>query len=158
MHCPFCKCENTQVLETRYQDVDNTIKRKRKCDACQARFVTLEVAHLLFPLIIKKDKRREAYQRSKLEKSMMIALRKREVSIPKLEQAMHNIEQLLLSSSQREIPSLQIGLWILQELKKMDKVAYMRFASVYQNFADINEFALILQELNQYTDNNIEDK
>ncbi len=148
MHCPFCKHENTQVLETRYQDIDNTMKRKRKCDNCHARFATVEVAHLLFPLIVKKDQRREAYQHAKLEKSMLIALRKREVSIPKLEQAIHNIEQMLLTSPEREVQSFQIGLWILHELKKLDKVAYMRFISVYKNFSDINEFSNILNELN----------
>ncbi len=147
MRCPFCSSSNTQVLETRYQEDDNSIKRKRRCEECNSRFVTFEIVQLSFPLVIKKDGRREAYQRKKLEKSMVIALRKRPISLQTLEQAIRNIEKVLLIIPQKEINSQYIGTLMLEELKTIDKVAYIRFASVYQNFEDISDFNNMLQQL-----------
>ena len=152
MHCPFCASHLTQVLETRYQEDDNSIKRKRRCEECNSRFVTFEVVQICFPLVIKKDGITEAYQRKKLEKSMIIALRKRPVSLQTLEQAISNIEKSLLLTAKKQVDSQYIGILMLEQLKSIDKVAYIRFASVYQNFEDISDFNHMLQQLGKSSD------
>jgi transcriptional repressor NrdR len=149
MHCPFCQHENTQVLDTRYQENENIIKRKRKCESCNAKFTTFETVHLSFPSILKRDGTRESYQRSKIEKSMLIALRKRPISLPELDNAIKNIEAKILAIPEREVPSKQIGIIMLDILKSIDKIAYIRFASVYQNFENVNDFNNLIIDLHE---------
>jgi len=146
MYCPFCSHDITQVLETRYQEDDNSIKRKRKCESCHGKFVTFESVQLSFPLVIKKDNSRQAYQRKKIEKSLMLALRKRPISIETLHITIQSIEQILLLIP-KEISSQEIGILIMEALKKLDKIAYIRFASVYKNFENISDFKSVMKEL-----------
>ncbi len=152
MHCPFCRHNSTQVLETRYQDNDNKVKRKRKCDSCGEKFLTFEAIDLTFPLVIKKDGSKQAYQNTKLQKSLILALRKRPISLQTLHDTVTQIENKLLTIP-KEVSSQQIGSFILDALKVLDEVAYIRFASVYRNFDNIADFNQVMQEINQNSTN-----
>ncbi len=147
MKCPFCSHADTQVVETRLSEGGDTIRRRRQCAACQKRFTTHERVDVAFPAIIKKDGRRIEYERDKLLASMKLALRKRAVSMGKIDTAVGRIEEKLLSLGVRELPSKRVGEMVMRELKKLDKVAYVRFASVYRNFADIDEFKTLVDEV-----------
>lgn len=147
MKCPFCGHPDTQVVETRLSEGGDAIRRRRQCADCQKRFTTHERVDVAFPSIIKKDGRRIDYERDKLLASMKLALRKRAVSMEKIDTAVGHIEEKLLSLGVRELPSKRIGEMVMRELKKLDKVAYVRFASVYRNFADIDEFKTLVDEV-----------
>lgn len=147
MKCPFCGHPDTPVVETRLADDATTLRRRRKCGDCERRFTTYERAELNFPLVIKKNSNRTDYDRSKLEASFHLALRKRPVSMAMVDAAIERIEEKLLAAGLREIPSSKIGQLVIQELKKMDKVAYVRFASVYQSFEGIDEFKAFLDDV-----------
>lgn len=147
MKCPFCGHSETQVVETRISEEGDFIRRRRQCGACDRRFTTYERAEISFPTIVKKDGRRIDYDRSKLVASMQLALRKRPVSTEQLDGAVERIEEKLLNLAQREVPSSRIGELVMRELKKMDKVAYVRFASVYRSFEDIDEFKTLVDEV-----------
>jgi transcriptional repressor NrdR len=140
MKCPFCAYPDTQVIETRVTEVADSVRRRRQCSACEKRFTTYERADIAFPLIVKKDGRRVDYDRRKLLASMQLALRKRPVSADTLAQTIENIEAQLLHLGQREVPSQQLGEWLMQALWTLDNVAYIRFASVYRNFESAGEF------------------
>lgn len=147
MKCPFCSHADTQVVETRISEDGNFIRRRRQCAACEKRFTTYERPDVSFPAIVKKDGRRIDYKRSKISGSMSLALRKRPVSLEQVDSAIERIEEKLLSLGLKEIPSNQIGELVMRELKKLDKVAYVRFASVYRSFEDVDEFRALVDEV-----------
>ena len=147
MHCPFCKHPDTQVLDTRVSEEGDVIKRRRRCEKCDKRFTTYERAELNLPAIVKKNGSRVEYNRNKLQESMGIALRKRPVSAEAVEEAIRNIEDRLQATGEKEISSDRVGELVMRELKRLDKVAYIRFASVYKSFADIESFETALKEL-----------
>ncbi|MDO5654031.1 MAG: transcriptional regulator NrdR [Brachymonas sp.] len=147
MKCPFCGHLETQVVETRVSEDNDTIRRRRKCGSCDKRFTTYERAEVNFPAIIKKDGRRVEYDRRKLQASFNLALRKRHVSIEQVDTAIAQIEEKLLTSGERELPSSRMGELVMRELKKLDKVAYIRFASVYRSFEDVDEFKALVDEV-----------
>jgi transcriptional repressor NrdR len=142
MRCPFCTDPDTQVIETRVSEGADSVRRRRQCSACNKRFTTYERVDMAFPLIVKKDGRRVDYERSKLLASMQLALRKRHVHIDTLTQSIEQIENQLLHLGQREVASVQLGEWVMQALRGLDKVAYIRFASVYRNFDSAGEFKI----------------
>jgi transcriptional repressor NrdR len=131
-------------METRDSENGNSIRRRRQCAACEKRFTTYERADVNFPAIVKKDGRRIEYERAKVLASMKLALRKRPVSIEQVDGAVERIEEKLLAQGVRELPSARIGELVMRELKKLDKVAYVRFASVYRSFEDIDEFKTLV--------------
>ena len=147
MHCPFCKHSDTQVLDTRVSEEGDVIKRRRRCEKCDKRFTTYERPELALPAIVKKNGCRVEYNRNKLIDSMGIALRKRPVSAEAVEEAIRNIEERLQATGEKEIASDRVGELVMRELKRLDKIAYIRFASVYKSFADIESFESALKEL-----------
>ncbi len=147
MKCPFCGSTDTQVVETRVAEDGDFIRRRRQCTECEKRFTTYERPDLTFPAIVKKDGRRIEYERDKLRASMNLALRKRPVSTEQIDAAVERIEEKLLNLGAREIPSSRIGELVMRELRKLDKVAYVRFASVYRSFEDIDEFKTLVDEV-----------
>ena len=147
MRCPFCGKPETQVAETRVAEDGSFIRRRRRCATCDKRFTTYEHPEVNFPTIVKKDGRRIEYERGKLLASMRLALRKRPVSTEQLDGAVERIEEKLLSQGLREVLSTQIGSLVMRELKKLDKVAYVRFASVYRSFEDIDDFKTLVDEV-----------
>jgi len=147
MKCPFCSNGETQVVETRVAEDGDFIRRRRQCSACEKRFTTYERPDVTFPAIVKKDGRRIDYERAKLRGSMNLALRKRPVSTEQVDGAVERIEEKLLNLGVRELPSARIGELVMRELKKLDKVAYVRFASVYRSFEDIDEFKTLVDEV-----------
>ena len=147
MKCPFCGKDETQVVETRVAEGGEFIRRRRQCMACERRFTTYERPDVSLPAIVKKDGRRIDYERGKLQASMKLALRKRPVSTEQIDSAVERIEEKLLSLGLREVPSARIGELVMRELKKLDKVAYVRFASVYRSFEDIDEFKTLVDEV-----------
>ncbi|RUP23520.1 MAG: transcriptional repressor NrdR [Curvibacter sp.] len=147
MKCPFCGHAETQVVETRVSEDGNFIRRRRQCGACEKRFTTYERPEVSFPAVVKKDGRRIDYEHAKLQASFNLALRKRPVSTVQIDSAIERIEEKLLNLGQREIASHRIGELVMRELKKMDKVAYIRFASVYRSFEDIDEFKTLVDEV-----------
>ena len=147
MKCPFCSHHETQVVETRVSEDGDFIRRRRRCSTCEKRFTTYERPEVSFPVVVKKDGRRTEYARPKLMGSFNIALRKRPVSTAQVDSAIERIEEMLLNLGQREIPSSRIGELVMRELKKLDKVAYIRYASVYRSFEDIDEFRALVDEV-----------
>jgi transcriptional repressor NrdR len=147
MKCPFCSNADTQVVETRVAEDGDFIRRRRQCAHCEKRFTTYERPDVTFPAVVKKDGRRIDYQRAKLLGSMTLALRKRPVSTEQVDGAVERIEEKLLNLGLREIPSARIGELVMRELKKLDKVGYVRFASVYRSFEDIDEFKTVVDEI-----------
>ena len=147
MKCPFCANLETQVVETRISEDADFIRRRRQCGACEKRFTTYERPDVTFPAIVKKDGRRIEYKRAKILGSMNLALRKRPVSTEQIDSAIERIEEKLLSLGLKEVPSTRLGELVMRELKKLDKVAYVRFASVYRSFEDIDEFRALVDEV-----------
>ncbi len=147
MKCPFCGHADTQVVETRMAEDGDFIRRRRQCAHCEKRFTTYERPDVTFPAVVKKDGRRIDYDRSKLLASFNLALRKRPVSTEQIDGAVERIEEKLLNLGVREIPSSRIGELVMRELKKLDKVAYVRFASVYRSFEDVDDFKNVVDEI-----------
>ncbi len=147
MKCPFCGNGDTQVVETRVAEDGLFIRRRRQCAHCEKRFTTYERPDVTFPAVVKKDGRRIEYDRSKLAGSMTLALRKRPVSTEQVDAAIERIEEKLLNMGVREVASNRMGELVMRELKKLDKVAYVRFASVYRSFEDIDEFRTLVEEV-----------
>lgn len=140
MKCPYCGETESKVIDSRPADDGERIRRRRECLECAKRFTTYEVVETFPLMVIKKDKSREAFDRQKLLNGMMRACEKRPVTYKMLDNAIINIEQTLLSSYDREVASVYVGELAMQELKRIDEVAYVRFASVYRQFSDINTF------------------
>jgi len=147
MRCPFCGNEDTQVLDTRSSTEASAIRRRRKCPACDKRFTTYENVDLKMPRLVKKDGSRTEFARDKLIGSMMLALRKRPVATEALEAAVQRIEDRLRSLGEREVPTSRVGDLVMRELAKLDKIAYIRFASVYRSFETPEEFREAVQEV-----------
>jgi transcriptional repressor NrdR len=147
MKCPFCHHPDTQVIDSRASDEGAVIRRRRRCLECEKRFTTYERVELAMPTLIKRGGTRAEYDRNKLRASMLLALRKRPVPREAVEEAIGRIEEKLLSSAQREVKSEKLGELVMRELKRLDKVAYIRFASVYRSFEDVDEFAEVVKEV-----------
>jgi transcriptional repressor NrdR len=147
MRCPFCGHDETQVVETRASDEGDVIRRRRRCLSCETRFTTYERAEVAMPSVVKKDGTRAEFDPAKIRASMELALRKRPVSIEQIDAALQRIEQKLRFSGAREVPSSRLGELVMRELKKLDKVAYVRFASVYRSFEDVDEFSRLIKEI-----------
>jgi transcriptional repressor NrdR len=148
MKCPFCSSPDTQVIDSRVSEEGDTIRRRRRCSACDKRFTTYERVELTLPALVKRNGTRVEYARSKLRASLNLALRKRPVSTQDVDAAVARIEEALLVSGQREVDSRYVGELVMDELKKLDQVAYVRFASVYKSFDDIREFVKAIDEIN----------
>ncbi len=140
MRCPFCQSEDTQVLDTRSNPDTNSIRRRRKCASCAKRFTTYEKVELRMPRLVKKDGSRTDFDRDKLAGSMMLALRKRQVATDKVDAAIDRIEEKLRTTGEREMPTSKVGELVMRELARLDKVAYIRFASVYRSFDTPDDF------------------
>lgn len=147
MQCLFCGHPETQVVETRVSEDGAFVRRRRQCAACDKRFTTYERPDINYPVVVKKDGSRADFDASKLRSSMMLALRKRPVSVEKIDQALIRIEQELLANAKREVQSHKLGELVMLELRRLDKVAYVRFASVYRNFEDLDEFRRLLKDI-----------
>lgn len=147
MKCPYCHHGDTQVIDTRISEEGDSIRRRRRCASCDKRFTTYERIELAMPVIVKKNGSRSEYESSKLRASLMLALRKRPVSAEAVDIAIQRIEEKLLASGEREIMSVHLGELVMRELKRLDKIAYIRFASVYKSFEDVSEFVEAIQEV-----------
>ena len=147
MNCPYCSCTDTRVLDKRDTDGGNITRRRRACLGCSKRFTTYERAEVLDLFVIKKDERREAFNRQKLKRNLMKACEKRPISQETIDQLIADIEQQLISMRKSEIESQTIGELVMDCLKDLDKVAYIRFASVYRDFEDVADFEKELQQL-----------
>ena len=149
MKCPFCGALETTVAETRLNEDGDTVRRRRRCLRCDKRFSTYERAEIRLPQVVKKNGSRVDFNREKLAASLWLALRKRPVTVEAVDGAIARIEETLLTLGEREVPSEKIGEMVMHELKKIDTVAYVRFASVYRNFEDIGEFSDLVKEVSQ---------
>ena len=147
MKCPFCQHDETQVLDTRVSEPGDAIRRRRRCVNCEKRFITFERIELIMPAIVKKNGSRTEFDPLKLRSSLMLALRKRPVPAASVDAAVHCIEEKIRTSGEREIASGQVGELVMQELKRLDKIAYIRFASVYKSFEDVAEFQEAIAEV-----------
>ena len=149
MKCRFCGELSTQVTDTRENEEGDTVRRRRRCMRCDKRFTTYERIDLKMPQIIKRNGSRTEFDRNKLLASMKLALRKRPVTVESVEAAISRIEERLLSLGERELPSKQLGEQVMRELRKLDKVGYIRYASVYRNFEDVDEFSEVIREISR---------
>ena len=147
MRCPYCAHVETQVVETRESDEGDVVRRRRRCTKCDKRFTTYERAEIALPAIVKRSGARVEFEPEKLRSSMTLALRKRQVSIEQVDAAIERIQDKLLASGAREVPSTRIGELVMRELKRLDMVAYVRFASVYRSFEDVDEFSRLIKEI-----------
>ena len=149
MKCPFCGALDTQVIDSRVSEEGDSIRRRRRCTSCNKRFTTYETAELRTPQVVKQNGNREEFGREKLRTSFMRALHKRPVPTELVDEAIERIYQKVLSLGEREIPSRQIGEMVMHELHKLDKVAYIRFASVYRSFKDVDDFRDVIRDLDK---------
>ncbi|MDD3838963.1 MAG: transcriptional regulator NrdR [Clostridia bacterium] len=147
MKCPFCGCRESKVVDSRPTDDGDTIRRRRECESCEKRFTTYEKIENIPIMVIKKDGRREAFDSSKIMNGLLKACEKRPVPVDKMEDIVQDIEKRVYNSLKKEITSNQIGELVMQRLKDLDEVAYVRFASVYRQFKDINTFMGELEKL-----------
>lgn len=149
MYCPFCSEPDTRVIDSRLSTDGEQVRRRRECVACTERFTTYEVAELNMPRIIKNNGNRAPFDEAKLAAGVMRALEKRPVGTEKIDAAMNRIKHKLLSAGEREIASSRLGNWVMEELLGLDHVAYIRFASVYLDFSDVNAFRDAIERLEQ---------
>ena len=152
MHCPFCGANDTKVIDSRLVAEGDQVRRRRECVSCKERYTTFEVAELLMPRVIKQDKSREPFDEEKLRAGLHRALEKRPVSTERVEAAFSQIKRSLQSAGEREISSRMIGEKVMEQLRGLDDVAYVRFASVYRSFQDLNEFRAELDRLENEDD------
>ena len=146
MKCPYCAHSEDRVLDTREQKEGSVIRRRRECLSCKARFTTVETLILTYPFVIKKDDRREPFSREKLLKGIQASCQKRPVSMEQMEAVVDKVSSWVLSHGDKELPTRVVGLKVMGELKKLDHVSYVRFASVYRNFKDVQEFVETLED------------
>lgn len=149
MKCPFCGAEDTQVIDSRVNDEGDSIRRRRRCSVCDKRFTTYETAELHMPQVVKQNGTREEFSRDKLRLSFTRALHKRPVPTEYVDKAIDHIAQKILSRGEREVNSRDLGEEVMQELRRMDKVAYIRFASIYRSFQDVDDFRDAIRDLNK---------
>mgnify|MGYP006313771111 FL=1 len=147
MRCPFCGHVDTQVVETRESDEGDQIRRRRRCQQCDKRFTTYERAEIALPQVVKKDGTRAEFDPAKIRASMTLALRKRPVSVEQIDAALERMQERLLNSGAKEVASTRLGELVMRELKRIDKVAYVRFASVYRSFEDVDEFRQLIRDI-----------
>lgn len=147
MKCPYCKADNTGVVDSRLSEDGDTVRRRRECQDCGKRFTTYERVELNLPVVVKKNGARADFDRRKLRASLALALRKRPISAELLDAAITRIEHRLIALGTREVASELIGEIVMRELRRVDKVAYVRFASVYRSFEDVDAFAGVIEEL-----------
>ena len=147
MRCPFCSSLDTRVIDSRLVGEGDQIRRRRECSDCKERFTTYESAELTFPRIIKSDGRREQFKEDKLRGGMIRALEKRPVEMERVEVAIARVKRKLRGSGEREVKSRKLGDWVMEELRAMDQVAYVRFASVYRSFEDVRAFLEEIERL-----------
>ena len=147
MHCPFCSADDTKVIDSRLVADGDQVRRRRECTSCGERFTTFETAELVLPRIIKSDGVRQPFDEEKLRSGMMHSLQKRPVSIEQIDEAVNRILHRLRATGEREVKSRMVGELVMDELKKLDSVAYVRFASVYRSFQDISEFRTEIEKL-----------
>ena len=147
MRCPFCSHLDTKVIDSREVGEGDQIRRRRECIGCKARFTTYESIELNFPRIIKSDSRRESFDEEKLRAGILRAVEKCPVEMERVETAISNIKNNLRAIGEREVKSIRIGNWVMEELKELDKVAYVRFASVYRSFEDVRSFLEEIERL-----------
>lgn len=157
MHCPNCNAQETKVMESRTLIEENSIRRRRKCDACEMRFTTYESIHIQMPIIVKKDGRRENYNREKIMKGLKKACQKRPISMDAINLMINSVEKSLLEVSQTEVNASDLGEIIMDHLKKLDRVSYVRFASFYWDYQDIEDFVYGLKN-NLHSEKSISDK
>lgn len=151
MHCPFCNHEETKVIDSRLAGEGRQIRRRRQCLDCSERFTTFESAELVMPRLVKSDNSRQPFDESKLRNSMVRALEKRPVPSDEFEQAVGRLIHKLRTMGEREVPSRLIGELVMEELRNLDEVAYVRFASVYRSFQDVTEFQDEIERLQDVT-------
>lgn len=149
MHCPFCRAHDTKVIDSRLVAEGDQVRRRRECLACGDRFTTFETAELVLPRVIKQDGSRQPFDEDKLRAGMQRALEKRPVSVERLEAAIAQIKHRLRASGEREVKALMVGELVMDELRKLDEIAYIRFASVYRRFQDLNEFREEIERLSR---------
>lgn len=147
MKCPFCGEDNTRVIDSRPADDNASIRRRRECDECGRRFTTYEKVETIPLIVIKKDKNRESYDRSKIESGVLKSCHKRPVSVDQIDKCVDRIETIIFNLEEREVESTAIGEIVMDELMKLDQVAYVRFASVYREFKDVNTFMSEIKKL-----------
>jgi transcriptional repressor NrdR len=147
MKCPFCHSPDTQVIDSRVSDDGDSIRRRRRCPACQKRFTTYETVELRMPQVVKRDGSRAEFDLGKLRTGFMRALHKRPVPTQLVDEAIATITQEVLALGEREIPSRRIGEMVMRELRKLDEVAYIRFASVYRSFQGVDDFEDAIKEV-----------
>ena len=152
MKCPYCSAPDTKVLDSRNSDEGSVIRRRRKCESCQKRFTTFETIELSMPMVIKRDGRREAYNREKISYGIQKSCEKRPISAVQIERIINNIEKAILDISDKEIHTKDVGNLVMMYLRHLDPVAYVRFAAVYRKFQDVEEFVNELKhdEYNQF--------
>lgn len=147
MHCPFCSDADTRVIDSRLVAEGEQVRRRRECNACGERFTTFETAELWLPRLVKRDGSRVPFDEEKLRNGMLRALEKRPVSVEQIEASVSQIKHKLRAKGERELKALVVGEMVMDELKKLDDVAYIRFASVYRHFEDLNEFREEIERL-----------
>lgn len=150
MKCPFCGNDNTRVIDSRPADENNSIRRRRQCDDCKKRFTTYEKVESIPLVVIKKDNNREPYDRAKIESGVFRSCHKRPISVDQITKVVDEVETIIFSREDKEVPSYIIGEIVMDKLKNLDPVAYVRFASVYREFKDVNTF---MDELKKLLDN-----
>lgn len=146
MHCPVCLAEDTKVLESRVHQDGLSIRRRRKCEACQRRFTTYEKVEVQIPVVVKNDGRRESFSKEKLQRGLKKACQKRPISMEKIDSLIESLEKHLVENYEREVPANVIGEFLMREMLAIDPVAYVRFASFYWRFGDVAEFVKTLQD------------
>ncbi len=149
MHCPFCKAPDTRVVDSRLGGDGEQVRRRRECLECGERFTTYETAELSLPRIIKQDGTRQSFDESKLRSGLTKALEKRPVSIEQIEESISHIKHKMLGVGEREVSARTLGDWVMEELQALDHVAYIRFASVYLSFEDVDAFRKTIEKLEQ---------
>ncbi|HWP00404.1 MAG TPA: transcriptional regulator NrdR [Methylococcus sp.] len=158
MRCPFCGAQDTRVVDSRLSQEGDQVRRRRECGECKERFTTYEVAELNLPRVVKSDGSRQPFREEKLRAGMLRALEKRPVSSEKVEAAIARIKKRLLASGEREVPSRVLGDYVMNELSQLDDVAYVRFASVYRRFEDVNQFREVIDKMETEPDRETQDK
>jgi transcriptional repressor NrdR len=149
VHCPFCGADDTKVIDSRLVAEGEAVRRRRECQTCGERFTTFETAELVMPRIVKRDGSREPFDENKLRRGLTRALEKRPVSVEQIETSITRIMHELRATGERELPSLRVGEAVMKELRHIDVVAYVRFASVYRDFQDVSEFQKEIQSLTE---------
>jgi transcriptional repressor NrdR len=150
MHCPFCKTNETKVVDSRLVSEGDQVRRRRECLACNERFTTFEVAELLLPAVIKQNGTRQPFDEQKLRSGILRALEKRPVGIDAIEATLTRIKHQLLATGEREVSTGLVGETVMENLRSLDEVAYVRFASVYRSFKDLNEFRVEIESLEKW--------